>query len=106
MEKDNIGADMIRTKSIFEKYQVFLWIIGTIILPGLLYYLGYDINEKKREPVFSVVNGLVLLYNKDAPSERMNIEITPLVSSNPIVELKGNIYLTEIVIWNAGELEI
>lgn len=81
----------------FKKYILpfFGWILP-IIVAIILFILA----EKKREPVYSVVNSPSLIFDKGNASPKIKLLV------NDSTSITENVYVTTLVIWNKGKLSI
>jgi len=60
----------------------------------------YEISNKTREPVYSVIKEPTLIFDKENASSNFKL------ISNDSTIINQNVYVTTIVVWNNGDLEI
>ncbi|MDC6352440.1 hypothetical protein PP178_12840 [Zeaxanthinibacter sp. PT1] len=76
------------------------WGITGLIVAILLFFIGYYLGDKKREPVYAIKKEPSLIFDKN--NSAPNIKLY----ANDSTLIVDNVYVTSIVIWNNGELEI
>ena len=76
------------------------WTFITAIISIVITIITYEFSSKYKEPVYSITKEPTLIFDKDNASSNFKL------ISNDSTVIKKNVYVTSIIFWNNGELEI
>ena len=76
------------------------WTFVTALISIAITIIFYEFSNKSKEPVYSITKEPTLIFDKDNASSNFKL------ISNDSTIIEKNVYVTSIVFWNNGELEI
>jgi uncharacterized membrane protein YeaQ/YmgE (transglycosylase-associated protein family) len=76
------------------------WTFVVGIIGVVITIIIYEFSNKSKEPVYSILKEPTLIYDKDNASSNFK-----LITNDSII-VQENVYVTTMVVWNNGELEI
>lgn len=80
--------------------KISVWMILGWIIPILVTIYLFILTDKKMQPVYAVANTPSLIFDKSNSGSKIKLLI------NDSLETTNNVYVTTLVFWNKGKLQI